>query len=194
MTLPASGAISFYDINIELQRGGTTQIDIEGAENGTFPNYPPINTCTGTYPSSANPAAINEWYGYCHTCTGSYVAGGDFSTVDCNDACTSSPILPCLSFIYNYSTTYYFTPECTLTRGAGYVAACENGSGTKVGQNCYQFNSSGALISTTQCTTTTTTTTTTTAAPVCECSSGVCTAECPNAFADCSGDPNVCFI
>jgi hypothetical protein len=165
MTLPSSGAISFDQIRIELQIPTKTSFNIDDAENGnTSAGYPLINTCTGTYPSSANPASINEWYGYNHTATASFFTNGDFSATSCDDACTSTPALSCLSYAYNYSTTYFFTPECTLTRGAGYLAACQGGSGTKLGQNCYEFNSSGGLVSTVQCTTTTTTTTTTTLA------------------------------
>lgn len=66
MTLPASGQISFSQINTELGRSAGTTISIESAENGV---YATINTLSPSYPSSTNPASISEWYSYNHNYT-----------------------------------------------------------------------------------------------------------------------------
>jgi len=191
MPLPASGQISFNDIRIELNVPSQTLFNLDSASLET---YATLNKCL-SYPNSTNPDAINEWYNYCHSCTGSLaITDGDASATSCNDACTSSPFIPCLfPDIYQSSSLYYYYPTCDLGPLTTYYAVYSGPgcSGTKLGQNCYTF-SNGSLVSTEQCTTSTTTTTTTTEA-LCECIDGTCTSSCPNAFAGCNSAQD-CFI
>lgn len=70
MAVPGSGAISLGRIRQELQTanyaGGAytaAATGLDPAENGT---YATINTCSPSYPLSANPAKMSEWYGYDH--------------------------------------------------------------------------------------------------------------------------------
>ena len=67
MALPTGGELGMNQINVELRRTGTAQISLDSAENGS---YGAINTNSRSYPSSANPAAISEWYGYNHSAVG----------------------------------------------------------------------------------------------------------------------------
>lgn len=89
MAVPGSGPISLGKIRQELQTanyaGGpytSAATSLDPAENGT---YATINTCSPSYPLSANPAKMSEWYGYdhdapCSPSTGSYYDydGGQF--------------------------------------------------------------------------------------------------------------------
>ena len=84
MTLPASGTISFYDINIELGRSGTALIGIDNAENG---DYGAINKCSSPFPASSNPAAITEWYSYNHNASTTTIGVVDYSATSCAAAC-----------------------------------------------------------------------------------------------------------
>jgi len=61
--LQSSGQISMSDINLELNRASTSQISLDGAENGA---YGAINGNSTSRPNGANPAAMSEWYGYNH--------------------------------------------------------------------------------------------------------------------------------
>lgn len=63
MTLQSSGTISMSQINTELGRSSTAAISLDTAENG---GYGAINTNSTSRPSSNNPAAMSEWYGYNH--------------------------------------------------------------------------------------------------------------------------------
>ena len=56
--------ISMSQINTELGRSATAEISLDSAENGS---YATINTCSQYYPSSSNPATMNEWHGYNHS-------------------------------------------------------------------------------------------------------------------------------
>ena len=128
MTLPASGTISFYDINIELGRSGTATIGLDNAENG---DYGPINRCGGSYPFSTNPAAINEWYNYNHNAASTLFGTFDVSGTSCAAACA----LPqdCSNVIYTVSGVYYSTNICTAGVSDGYYALCDR-------SNCYYFS------------------------------------------------------
>jgi hypothetical protein len=64
MTLPASGQISFSQINTELGRASNAQISLNTAEDG---GYATINNCAQPKPNATNPAAISEWYSYNHS-------------------------------------------------------------------------------------------------------------------------------
>ena len=64
MALPSSGEIKMSQINTELGRTSTAAISLDDAENGT---YATINTSSSSYPDSANPAKMSEWYGYDHS-------------------------------------------------------------------------------------------------------------------------------
>lgn len=63
MTLQSSGTISMSQINTELGRSSTANISLDTAENG---GYGAINIGSTSRPSSNNPAAMSEWYGYNH--------------------------------------------------------------------------------------------------------------------------------
>lgn len=63
MTLQASGEIRMSQINTELGRSSNATISLDTAENG---GYGALNTKAWYIPSSANPAAISEWYRYNH--------------------------------------------------------------------------------------------------------------------------------
>ena len=66
MALQSSGTIKMSEINTELGRSSTATISLDTAENG---GYGAINMSSPSYPSSSNPAAMSEWYGYNHTTT-----------------------------------------------------------------------------------------------------------------------------
>jgi hypothetical protein len=70
MTLVSSGTIRMSDINVELGRSSTANISLDTAENG---GYGAINTNSTSRPSSNNPAAMSEWYGYNHNATSGVV-------------------------------------------------------------------------------------------------------------------------
>lgn len=57
------------EINTELGRTSTATISLDDAENGT---YATINTSSSSYPNSANPAKMSEWYGYDHSAASGY--------------------------------------------------------------------------------------------------------------------------
>lgn len=89
MALQGSGEIKMSQINVELGRASTATISLDAAENGT---YVAINTSSASYPSSANPAAMSEWYGYDHSAsTGSkeftIYADQSYSSGDNEGAC-----------------------------------------------------------------------------------------------------------
>ena len=76
MTLTSSGQISMSQINTELGRSSSSQISLDSAENGS---YATINTNSGSYPSSGNPATMSEWYSYNHSAEGdalNWICGG----------------------------------------------------------------------------------------------------------------------
>lgn len=158
MTLPASGQISFYDINIELRGSGsaTSTIGLDEAESGV---YATINQCSSPYPSTSRPANITEWYSYNHAAASSlvYAGGFDYSATSCATACGLA--VNCSTVLYyNTAATAVFTNNvCNTFPSVGYYADCARG-------NCYDIGSSGVVNSITACATTTTTTTTTTAA------------------------------
>jgi hypothetical protein len=194
MVLPSTGnSISFNQIRIELGVPSQTLFNLESASNDA---YGFIQNCQSPYPTPSNPDGIDEWWSYDHSKTGSaYLLDADYSATSCADACTNTPFISCFNNIYSFNSTYYLGQYCRAGTVTGYYvhpASCPGGS--KVGQTCYQMNN-GTLVGTSTCTTTTTTTTTTTEAPTCVCGPGnICSAECPNQGADCSGDPNICFI
>ena len=70
MAVPSTGAISLGRIRQELQTNNystgpytSAATELDNAENGS---YGTINTCSPSYPLSANPAKMSEWYGYDH--------------------------------------------------------------------------------------------------------------------------------
>lgn len=67
MALPQFGQVSASTINLELNRPSTAQLSIDSAENGVYGN---INQNSNLRPSSSNPAAYSEWWGYNHGATG----------------------------------------------------------------------------------------------------------------------------
>ena len=175
MTLPSSGSISFYDINIELGRSGTATLDIESAASDTT-----IQNCATPYPDPSNPESITEWYGYNHSLNATLQSTVITSNTDCNYACTYSSCAFSGVDLWKYTPSgkyYWYSPAgqyCkTATGFFSYSAVCSGGS--RVGQPCYTFNGDRTLASTTTCTTTTTTTTTTAA---CQCISNSCDVAC----------------
>jgi hypothetical protein len=190
MTLPASGQISFADINVELKRSSTAEITLENATAGV---YGFIQNCATPYPDPTNPDAISEWYGYNHNLTASLQNSVVLnSTVSCTDACEQSGCGISSTSLYKYLANgkYYFNvAQCYTNQGLPqYTAVCSGGS--PLGQNCYTFNADRTLASTQTCTTSTTTTTTT---ELCQCLSFVCTGPCVNSGCACpSGDVSEC--
>lgn len=85
--------ISMGDINVELGRIRTSQISLDGAENGS---YGAINQNSASKPSGTNPAAISEWYNYNHSATApsititSYSAGYLYFTLSGTGYSTSA--------------------------------------------------------------------------------------------------------
>ena len=187
MTLPASGQISFYDINIELRGSGsaTLLIGLDEAESG---NYGAINKCASPFPSTDRPANITEWYSYNHAASSTIVSasGFDYSATSCATACALN--VDCSTEMYYNSaqTAVYNNSTCTTERATGYYADCGR-------YNCFTIGSGGTVSSISACNNTTTTTTTTSAcsangascpendgefSPTCcsgNCCSGVCT-------------------
>jgi hypothetical protein len=183
MVLPASGQISFYDINIELGRGGNATIGLDEAENGT---YATINKCASPFPGSSNPAIITEWYSYNHTAASTLIGYFDYSATSCAAACALA--FDCSAALYYNAANTAVHPNslCSTFPNVGYYAICDRST-------CYDVGSSGVVNGTTACSTTTTTTTTTAGcsglgascpendgefSPTCcsgNCCSGVCT-------------------
>jgi hypothetical protein len=89
MALTSSGEIKMSQINTELGRSSTAAISLDTAENG---GYAAINTASSSYPSSANPARMSEWYSYDHNASSGspeFAIFGDvgFRTGDFEGAC-----------------------------------------------------------------------------------------------------------
>lgn len=61
MTLPASGAISFSQINTELGRSSSAAMSLQTAETG---GYVALNSNSPYKPNGASPYAVSEWYCY----------------------------------------------------------------------------------------------------------------------------------
>ena len=61
MTMPSSGQISMGQINNELGRATSATIGLDQAENGAYGALAPYSP---SRPSSGNPAAMSEWWGY----------------------------------------------------------------------------------------------------------------------------------
>ena len=149
MTLPASGTISFYDLNIELGRSGTASIGLDNAENG---DYGAINKCSSPFPASSNPASINEWYSYNHNASTTTIGVVDYSATSCAAACALN-VAGVWTLYYNTAATAVYTDTtCNTYPSVGYHALLDR-------SNCYDIGSSGIVNSITACATTTTTTT-----------------------------------
>lgn len=69
MALPTTGEIKMSQINTELGRASNATIALDSAERN---GYAPINQCSPSRPSGANPASMSEWRGYNHSasCSG----------------------------------------------------------------------------------------------------------------------------
>lgn len=157
MTLPASGTISFYDLNIELGRSGTASIGLDNAENG---DYGAINKCSSPFPASGNPASINEWYSYNHNASTTTIGVVDYSATSCAVACALA-VAGVWTLYYNTAATAVYTDTtCNTYPAVGYHALLDR-------SNCYDIGSSGIVNSIVTCASTTTTTTTTTTTAAC---------------------------
>lgn len=115
MTLPSSGQISFDQIRIELGVPTQAPFSLDAAENGT---YVPLQQCTTPRPSSTNPAAISEWYGYNHSATASVAYTGmegsstpGIGVVDSFTACSLGVNYGYT--VYVYSDVHYAYNTCT---------------------------------------------------------------------------------
>ena len=106
MAIPASGAFSMGDINVELGRERDTYIELDNAENGS---YAAINSCSPSRPSSTDPAAMSEWRSYNH-----------------QFACCNAPSITLNSFTSNSITVNVSYSNCT----AMHVEYSSNGGGT----------------------------------------------------------------
>lgn len=64
MALPLSGALSFDEIGVELQRASGSILNITTAETGEYVALNPYSTYK---PDGYTPCSVSEWYGYNHT-------------------------------------------------------------------------------------------------------------------------------
>jgi uncharacterized repeat protein (TIGR01451 family) len=64
MALPLSGALSFDEIGVELQRVSGSILNITTAETG---GYVALNPYSTYRPNGVTPSTVSEWYGYNHT-------------------------------------------------------------------------------------------------------------------------------
>ena len=64
MALPLSGALSFDEIGVELQRASGSILNITTAETG---GYVALNPYSTYRPNGVTPSTVSEWYGYNHT-------------------------------------------------------------------------------------------------------------------------------
>ena len=72
-------------IRTELGIPSQAPFCLDTAENG---GYVTLNTCSPYIPLPGNPAAVSEWYGYCHTCPCGYSFCLGYSASACSEACT----------------------------------------------------------------------------------------------------------
>jgi hypothetical protein len=86
MALQTSGSITMNQIRGELGISTQAPFSLDMAENG---EYVAINQCSPNIPAPSNPAAMSEWYGYCHTCTCGYSFCLGYSATSCSEACTA---------------------------------------------------------------------------------------------------------
>lgn len=116
MALP-NNSIAMSQINSELGRSSTAQISLDAAENGS---YAAINTCSPSYPSSNNPAAMSEWRGYNH------------SFACCNAPSISSNSVTSSSFTINisYSNCSAMHVEYSSNGGSSWSSNSGGCSGT----------------------------------------------------------------
>jgi hypothetical protein len=89
MALPASGEISFANINTELGRASTLTIGLNEAEAGT---YGTINTNSSSRPNGTTPNAMDEWYSYNHSAAPAAQAGVDISNTTLGTSITNITI------------------------------------------------------------------------------------------------------
>ncbi len=160
MTLTGSGQISFNDIRIELNVPSEAPFGLGEASRNI---YSIIQQCQTPFPSSTDPDAISEWYGYNHSATASLTiseSSMDYTSSNCIDACNALAVgNDSIQAYTRDSSNYYGNATCTTGLTAGYYA--DNGR-----VNCYTVVGSPASITISACgSTTTTTTTTTTTAP-----------------------------
>lgn len=154
MVLPSTGnTISFNDIRIELGVGSASPFDIAGAAAGTFSQ---IQNCQAPWPDSgstqgANPDAINEWWSYDHSKTGSLWAQGNVGS-SCFNLCNGSA--GCNQVIYQFGSKYYQGSDRCIASSimnTSFVAPTTCIGGTNIGQTCYTFVNS-EITSTETCT------------------------------------------
>lgn len=156
MTLTGSGQISFNDIRVELNVPSQSPFTLGEASRNI---YAIIQQCQTPFPSSTDPDAITEWYGYNHSATASLTINEttDYTSSNCTDACNALEAGNTTLQAYTRdSSNYYGNTTCTTGLTAGYYAALPRSIG------CYTVAGSPASITLTACGSTTTTTTTTT--------------------------------
>lgn len=161
MTLTGSGQISFNDIRIELNVPTQSPFALGTAFDG---GYGAIQKCQSPFPSSTNPDAISEWWGYNHSATASLTIDvtTDFTSSNCTDACAGlEDGSTTLQAWTRDSSNYYGNTTCTTGLTAGYYAVVPRSTG------CYTVAGSPASVTLAACVTTTTTTTTTLATGTC---------------------------
>ena len=93
--------VSLSQINTELGRAAGTNISLDSAENGS---YAAINSCSPSFPSSANPASISEWRGYNHSFACCNAPSITFNSVTSNSITVNVSYSNCSAMHVEYSS------------------------------------------------------------------------------------------
>jgi len=127
MALPLSGELGMRSINAELGRTSTSTISLDTAENG---GYGAINAFSRSRPSSANPAAISEWYGYDHSAGGGPTVYAlpeiGYDSINIDTACRNSVTRPIRvwgdGLVLQDCTAIYGNATATVGMSAGWYS------------------------------------------------------------------------
>ena len=147
-------------IRIELGISTQSPFSLDTAENG---GYVTINVCSPSRPSSGNPAAMSEWYGYNHTatCTPTPTPTPTTTPTPTPAGCQQIYLYPynsnpCDHFgsftLYDtdnaiFPTRLWLLGECGITPVVGGNQWFSQGSGA----DSYQVDNGGFIISTFSC-------------------------------------------
>ncbi len=182
MVLPASGQISFANINIELGRNSTASISIDTAESD---GYGCIQHCSSPFPNDTRPASVSEWYGYNHSLKATIDSSqydGPYNTVAL--ACASTVILGTDLWVYSPSGGYYKNTDglaecCRTCADDGYYFRITTGNYLYVSSCAGTINSCPPPPPPPP-------------PPTCDCIANECSAGCSNAGTICSS-PSDCI-
>lgn len=192
MVLPSGTTLSFSQIRVELEQGGTGELETSMLEafSGFYGTLGPVQRCQAPFPTAY---AVSDWWGYDHTIRATARTGSPFALVpeeiSCETACDVGYSLSfdTASFQFSGGTIWYLDNGCNDLLPAGKYM----GTGRIT---CSTINSSGVRTAFYDCTTTTTSTTsttsTTTATPTCQCIStrggNICSEDCPSPGQECT--------